>query len=154
VGISYHFLEANNGHLNMVSRKQENINALNRIGAENVLRQYYQGLRQAVEVIPGNVLCHLDAALRHHPTIHLTDELERLIDDLLDAVALKNMAVEINTSGFRLKNDPFPSQYFLKKIISRNIHLVAGSDAHRPEDVGRYFDRLPGLVKELFDSGQ
>jgi len=154
VGISYHFLATDNGHLNMVSRKQANIDALDRIGPENVLRQYYQGLRQAVEEIPGNVLCHLDAALRHHPTIHLTDELERLIDDLLDAVARKNMAVEINTSGFRLKDEPFPSRYFLKKVISRDIHLVAGSDAHQPGDVGRYFDRLPGLIKELVDSGQ
>jgi hypothetical protein len=30
-----------------------------------------------------------------------------------------------------------------------NIPLVAGSDAHCPEDVGRYFDRLAGLMKKL-----
>lgn len=149
VGISYHFLETDNGHLNMVSRKQANINALDRIGVENVIRLYYGGLRQAVEELPVNLLCHLDAVLRYHPSLQFTDEHIRLIDDLLDAVARKNMAVEVNTSGYRLKNEPFPSQYFLKKAIKRGIPLVAGSDAHRPEDVGRYFDRLPGLIKSL-----
>jgi len=149
VGISYHFLETVNGHLNMVSRKQENIDALDQFGVEKVIRIYYGGLRQAVEELPGNILCHLDAVLRHHPSIRFTDEHMRLIDDLLDAVARKNMAVEVNTSGYRLKNEPFPSRYFLKKAIKRGIPLVAGSDAHRPEDVGRYFDRLPGLVKDL-----
>ena len=149
VGISYHFLETDNGHLNMVSRKQENIAALDEFGVEKVIQLYYGGLRQAVEELPVNLLCHLDAVLRHHPSIQFTDEHIRLIDDLLDAVARKNMAVEVNTSGYRLKNEPFPSQYFLKKVIKRGIPLVAGSDAHRPEDVGRYFDKLPGLVKDL-----
>ena len=149
VGISYHFLETNNLHLNMVSRRQKNIDALDKFGVENVIRLYYAGLRHAVEELPGNLLCHLDAVLRHHPSIQFTDEHIRLIDDLLDAVARKKMAVEVNTSGYRLKNEPFPAQYFLKKVIKRGIPLVAGSDAHRPEAVGRYFDRLPGLVKDL-----
>jgi len=154
VGISYHFLETGSGHLNMVSRKQENIDALDQFGVEKVICMYYCGLRQAVEDIPGNLLCHLDAVLRHHPSIQFTDEHERLIDDLLDAVARKNMAVEVNTSGYRLKNEPFPSRSFLNKAIKRGIPLVAGSDAHRPEDVGRYFDRLPGLIEDLVGSSQ
>lgn len=149
VGLSYHFLETDNGHLNMVSSKQENIAALDKFGVEKVIQLYYEGLRQAVEELPGNLLCHLDAVLRHHPPIQFTDEHIRRIDDLLDAVARKNMAVEVNTSGYRLKNEPFPAQYLLKKVIKRGIPLVAGSDAHRPEDVGRYFDRLPGVVKDL-----
>jgi histidinol-phosphatase (PHP family) len=152
IGISYHFLETDNGHLNMVSRRQANIDALDRLGVENVIRLYYGGLLQAVKELPGQLLCHLDAVLRHHPSIHFTDEHIQLIDDLLDAVADKKMTVEVNTSGYRLKNKPFPSTHFLKKAIKRGIPLVAGSDAHRPEDVGRYFDRLPGLVKSIVDS--
>ena len=31
----------------------------------------------------------------------------------------------------------------------RGIPLVAGSDAHHPDQVGRYFDKLPGLLKTL-----
>jgi len=59
------------------------------------------------------------------------------------------MALEVNTSGYRTKEQPYPSLAILQKAVARNIPLVAGSDAHRPEDVGRYFDRLPDLMKRL-----
>jgi histidinol-phosphatase (PHP family) len=133
----------------MVSRKQVNIDASNQFGIDKIIRLYYSGLLQAVAELPGNVLCHLDAVLRHHPSVSVTEEHIKLIENLLDAVVRNNMAVEINTSGFRFKNEPFPSKYFLRKAIQKGIPLVAGSDAHRPEDVGRHFDRLPGILKNI-----
>ena len=149
IGISYHFLETDSGHLNMVSRKQVNIDALEQFGVGNVINHYYQNLLEAVEKLPGQVLCHIDAVLRHHPRVLLTDKHYKGIDALLDAVAAKSMAIEVNTSGYTTKNEPYPSLAILKKAIARNIPLVAGSDAHRPEDVGRYFDRLPKLMEQL-----
>ena len=35
------------------------------------------------------------------------------------------------------------------KPLELGIGLVAGSDAHRPEQVGRYFDRLPEFLSSL-----
>lgn len=149
IGISYHFLETESGHLNMVSRKQVNIDALQQYGVDEVVRRYYKDLHEAVEKLPGQVLCHIDAVLRHHSGIIFSPEHYALIDTLLDAVARKKMAIEVNTSGYRTKDEPYPSLEILKKAVARKIPLTAGSDAHCPEDVGRYFDRLPGLMKEL-----
>jgi histidinol-phosphatase (PHP family) len=149
IGISYHFMETDSGHLNMVSRRQVNIDALNQLGVDKVINRYYKDLLEAVEKLLGQVLCHIDAVLRHHPTVISTPDHEKLIDDLLDSVARNNMSLEVNTSGYRIKGEPYPSLSIMKKAIERNIPLVAGSDAHRPEDVGREFDRLPGLLKEL-----
>jgi len=149
IGISYHFLETDSGHLNMVSSKQINIDALDQYGVDEVVCRYYNDLREAVEKLPGQVLCHFDAVLRHHPGIRLAPGHYLLIDKLLDAVARKQMALEVNTSGYRTKEQPYPSLAILQKAVARNIPLVAGSDAHRPEDVGRYFDRLPDLMKRL-----
>ena len=149
IGISYHFLETDSGHLNMVSSKQINIDALDQYGVDEVVCRYYNDLREAVEKLPGQVLCHIDAVLRHHPGIRLAPGHYLLIDKLLDAVARKQMALEVNTSGYRTKEQPYPSLAILQKAVARNIPLVAGSDAHRPEDVGRYFDRLPDLMKRL-----
>jgi histidinol-phosphatase (PHP family) len=154
IGISYHFLETDSGHLNMVSRKQVNIERLDQLGADKVVCKYYEQLLEAVEKLPGQVLCHVDAVLRHHPDVTLTPEHDALIDKLLDAVARKKMALEVNTSGYKTKNQPYPSLAILKKAVDRNITLVAGSDAHRPEDVGQYFDRLPDLMKQLVNSRQ
>jgi histidinol-phosphatase (PHP family) len=149
IGISYHFLETDSGHLNMVSRKQINIDALDQYGVDEVICRYYNDLREAVEKLPGQILCHIDAVLRHHPDIRFTPEHNILIDKLLGAVARKQMALEVNTSGYKTKEQPYPSLTILQKAVTRNIPLVAGSDAHRPEDVGRYFDRLPDLMKRL-----
>lgn len=149
IGISYHFLETESGHLNMVSRKQINIDRLDQYGVDEVINRYYTDLQEAVDLLPGQVLCHIDAVLRHHPEVIFKTEHNALLDELLDMVALKNMSLEVNTSGFTTKAEPYPSLAIIKKAIERNISLVAGSDAHRPEDVGRYFDRLPELMKKL-----
>jgi len=149
IGISYHFMDTNSAHLNLVSSKQGNIDALDRIGVDKVVSRYYKELLDAVEKLPGQVLCHIDAVMRHHPNVVITPEHNALIDDLLDSVARNNMSLEVNTSGYRIKNEPYPSLDILKKAVKKDIPLVAGSDAHCPEDVGRYFDRLPGLVKNL-----
>lgn len=149
IGISYHFMASDSGHLNMVSSKQVNIDRLAAYGVDAVIHRYYDALQDAVEALPGQVLCHVDAVLRHHPGIVLQQEHYSRIETLLDAVSRNNMALEVNTSGYARKNEPSPSLAILKKAVARNIPLVAGSDAHRPEDVGRFFERLPGLVQQL-----
>jgi len=149
IGISYHFLETDSGYLNMVSRRQINIERLDQLGVDEVVSRYYTVLLEAVAKLPGQVLCHTDAVLRHHPNVVITLEHNGLIDELLDAVAREKMFLEVNTSGYGTKNEPYPCPAILLKAIQRNIPLVAGSDAHRPEDVGRYFEKLPGLIKSL-----
>jgi histidinol-phosphatase (PHP family) len=148
IGISYHFLETDSGYLNMVSSKQINIDRLRQFGVDEVLNRYYSTLQEAVEKLDGDVLCHIDAALRHNPELRLKPEHYELLDQLLDAIARKNMALEVNTSGYKTRNAPYPALTIIRKALDRNIALVAGSDAHRPEDVGRYFDRLSELMKE------
>ncbi len=147
IGISYHFFETNSRHYNMVSRKQVNVDTLDQFGVDKVINIYYQNLLEAVENLPGQVLCHIDAVLRHHPEVSFTTEHYDRIDKLLAAVAKKNMALEVNTSGYKTRDEPYPSLTILKKAVNRKIPLMAGSDAHRPEDVGRFFDRLPELMR-------
>jgi len=149
IGLSYHFLETGSGHLNMVSSKQVNIDRLDQYGTDRVLDRYYKDLLEAVEKLPGQVLCHIDAVLRHHPEVSLKPSHYALLDELLDLIADKKMFLEVNTSGYKTKDEPYPSPAILKKAVERNIPLVAGSDAHCPEDVGRYFDRLPGLMEKI-----
>ncbi|MCF6290462.1 MAG: histidinol-phosphatase [Desulfobacterales bacterium] len=149
IGISYHFLQARGRHLNLVSHQQSNIKALRAAGPEAVISAYLRTLRQAVLELPGTVLCHFDAMLRYVPGVSFTDEHQPLIGELLDAVAAKKMAVEVNTSGYPIRNEPFPSVALLREVVKRSIPLTAGSDAHRPEEVGRYFDELKLLGQAL-----
>jgi histidinol-phosphatase (PHP family) len=146
VGISYHFLEVNGRHYNMVSRRKENIEVLTGMGAEMVIRAYFEGLLEAVDSLAGDVLCHLDAVLRHYPGVRFTDEHRQLIVEILERLRRKGMALEVNTSGFPLRQEPFPALAFLRQAVRQGITLVAGSDAHRPQEVGRHFDQLPRLI--------
>lgn len=151
VGISYHFMPVSHQpfDLNLVSRQERNIQAIRETGCEGVLDRYFHTLIQAVWGLPGTVLCHLDAALRFQPELQLTTGHWQQIEELLDAVKARDMALEINTSGFAIRDTPFPAPAIIQMARARGIHLVAGSDAHRPEDVGRYFHQLPEFMEQL-----
>jgi histidinol-phosphatase (PHP family) len=151
VGISYHFLEIDGRHYNMVSRKKENVEALVRIGMEKVVSAYLRGLLEANDSLAGDMLCHLDAVLRHYQGVRFTDEHNRLIAAILGNLGLKGMALEVNTSGFDLRNEQFPAFGYLRQALRQGITLVAGSDAHNPGEVGRHFDRLPVLIEKAIN---
>ena len=142
IGVSCHFMPDGDRHLNLVSSQQRNWQPLGELGVDMVIEWYFKRLLEAVQVLPGDVLCHLDAILRHHPEVRVSEANQRLALQLLDAVAANGMSLEVNTSGFVHRGVPYPGRFFLSEAIKRGIPLVAVSDAHRPQDVGRYFDQL------------
>ncbi len=148
IGLSYHFhrLPGATTHLNLLSRKRDNLETMKRYGSEQLLAHYFDVLIEAVSVIPATVLCHLDAGLRHLPGRMLSGAHRRQIDTLLAAVHRSAMALEVNTSGYDLRELPFPPPDIIHQAQSLGIALVLGSDAHRPGDVGRHFERVPELL--------
>lgn len=143
IGLSYHFMRHEDQHLNMLSRKSENMADCSRLGVKGILTTYLEGLRQALGRIPASVLCHLDAALRHHPEIMFDSGHQKQMLAIIHELAARHIALEINTSGFDHRQEPYPPSWLVKQALELGVKLVAGSDAHRPQDVGRYFDRLP-----------
>jgi len=145
IGISYHFMEhpeQGEHHLNLLSSKTVNRKAIAKVGCEYIFENYLKTLTEAVNVLPGTVLCHLDAALRHQPDCTLDKRYIKQIRELLQAVKLKGMALEINTSGYAKRGTPYPAPFIIEEAVKLNIPLLPGSDAHRPQDVGRHFDQL------------
>ena len=142
VGISFHYYEIKGRHYNVVIRRKANLEPLGRHGVERVISEYFATLLEAVEVLPGTVLCHLDAVLRHHPEVHFTGAHQRQITEIFQEMLGKGMALEVNTSGFSHRGEQYPAWGILEEAVGLGIPLVAGSDAHRPSEVGRCFDRL------------
>jgi histidinol-phosphatase (PHP family) len=146
VGLSYHFLFNGKNHLNMVSRRQESLKALAELGIDNVLTSYFEGLQLGIESLPDiQVVCHLDAVMRHYPNLHFKDSHWHQIEKILATMTAKNIAFEINTSGFAIPGSPYPKKELLRMAQQKNIIFIAGSDAHCPEQVGRFFDKIPAL---------
>jgi histidinol-phosphatase (PHP family) len=54
----------------------------------------------------------------------------------------KNMALEVNTAGIAQRGEPYPARWIIDEAVALGIPLSAGSDAHRPEEVGRSFHLL------------
>ncbi len=149
IGLSCHFHRHGETHFNLLSRNQESLARLAVIGIDGIITDYFNALIEAVEVIDCDVLCHLDAVLRHSPAIEFNADHRQQIETLLDGMQKKGVALEINTSGFDFRGFPFPAPWIIKGAIERGIPLSAGSDAHQPEVVGRYFDRLPEYLKKI-----
>lgn len=149
VGLSCHFYYDAGHHRNLLSRKPEGLAKLASLGADKVLTAYFDNLTTAVQELDCDVLCHLDAALRHLPGIHFNNSHKKQIGLLLDALKKKSMALEINTSGFDYRGMFFPAPWIIRAALDRGIPLQAGSDAHKPGDVARYFDRLPSFLASL-----
>lgn len=102
--------------------------------------------REAAETGLFSMLGHLDVLkTKGHlpmqwdtPTLHET----------LDAVKDANVAIELNTSGWRKRAaECFPSLGILTLAAKRGIPVVLGSDAHRPQDVAADFDRAAALLR-------
>lgn len=150
IGISCHFMKVSGmaNHLNMFSRKSENIQLALQVGPEKILGYYFAALTEAVRLLPGTMLCHLDGALRYVPEIRLSESHYRQIDSLFQMVKERGMALEINSSGLAIRQEQFPNSRIIATAKSYGIPLVLGSDAHRPENVGRCFDRLAALFSE------
>jgi histidinol-phosphatase (PHP family) len=148
IGLSYHFLRHEDRHLNMLSRRPENLAEFSRIGVSAMVSAYLAGLQDAVTQLPVTVLCHLDAVLRHHPAIHFDQCHEQQMEAILLELAARGIALEINTSGFDHRGRPYPPPWLAQQALALGLKLVAGSDAHRPQEVGRYFARLPGYLRQ------
>lgn len=146
VGISCHFLKipGTQEHINLLSRKSTSI--AKQLGVNSLLSSYLETLILAVKNIPGDVLCHLDAALRHVPGVMFTEIHMKQVDMLLATVKQRGMSLELNTSGIPMRNEVFPSKKMLTMALAYDIPLLAGSDAHQPQDVGRFFSILPDII--------
>jgi histidinol-phosphatase (PHP family) len=149
IGLSCHFYRSGTIHLNLLSRRRQSLDQLAAIGIDQVVATYLNNLIEAIRVIDCDVLCHLDAVMRHYPGIDFNEGHRQQVVVLLDAMKKRGVALEINTSGFDYRGTPFPAPWIIAEALGRGIELQAGSDAHQPKDVGRYFEQLPAYLGAL-----
>ena len=149
VGLSNHFVRVDDQYLNVLSRKKQYLNKLAEHGSGKVALKYYASILEALSIMKKcDVVCHLDAVMRHHAGIRLTEKHLQLIDTILDIMSSKNITLELNTSGFSLKGRPYPSKDLITAAVKKGVRLQAGSDAHAPNQVGRHFSRLQQYLDE------
>jgi len=109
---------------------------------------YFRLLGKMIRTGLFDIAGHPDAIKREYfvPSIDLVPYYRMIADALIET----GMAAEVNTAGLR-RNAGFlyPSKEFLEVLVSRNVPLTLGSDAHRPEDVGRDLDFAVSVLTEI-----
>jgi len=122
---------------------REGSEALNIYGMEKITLEYLKKLKKLVDTEYFDVIAHFDnyRILFRPNAPHYSENTWQMLLDLLDKIKNKGMAIEINTSGNRKKiGSQFPSDKIVKEIIERDISVMLGSDAHKPEHIGYMFE--------------
>lgn len=114
------------------------------------IRQYLEELYDNLCTFTGfDSLGHLDYIVRYAPDyFHYEPELyHELIEGILKLLIQKDIALEINTSGFKSGRNPNPHPDILTWYRELGGEMVTiGSDAHQPEFLAYRFEELFSLM--------
>lgn len=105
-----------------------------------VYEQYFELIRQAAASKLFDSLSHLDMIKRfgHRPPAEQQKTAWQFIDKSLQTIKAADVAVEFNTSGkYYPAQESYPALPILERCHELGIVVSIGSDAHKPEHVGR-----------------
>jgi histidinol-phosphatase (PHP family) len=78
------------------------------------------------------------------------EDLTQIYEDTAESIARSEMCAEINASGLnRPCREIYPSEQFLKILYDHDVPIVFGSDAHKPNDLGKNLEEAVRLAKKV-----
>jgi histidinol-phosphatase (PHP family) len=140
IGASVHFID----DWNIVSHHQAD-----RYDKEDLIKLghlYAECLLDMMRYDFFDILCHIDVIKKfgHTPLRSFMSDKTALFAEIKKG----GYAVEVNTSGYdHPVRESYPSLNILARLCEAGIPITLGSDAHRPEDVGRYFAKTIRMVR-------
>ena len=118
-------------------------------GKDTLILSYYNDLLELVRTKYYDVLGHFDVIRKLGFEVDEEEEIWESILRVMDELEKSNMAVEINTSGLRKREEKlYPNSRIIRELIDRKIPLVLGSDAHQPSDVGFAFESTVNFLRK------
>lgn len=140
IGGSLHFP----GGLNIVSRGSPWRQG--QVDPEYVFSLYLEHFHNMLEYDYFDVVCHLDLIKKFG--WKSAESFDTNFDSMLATIKNKDLAVEVNTSGYNhALQEAYPAQDIIKRCHAKGVQITLGSDAHKPADVGQHYDKaLPMLM--------
>ena len=119
-----------------------------------MIEDYYRRVQRMLDTPRLTIVGHLDRIKLWNADGRYFREQEPwyvdIVERTLRAIAVRDVTVELNTKGWSMKlPDPQPSPWILERCAELGIPITVSSDAHRPEDVARWFDRALILLQDL-----
>ncbi|HHW03130.1 MAG TPA: histidinol-phosphatase [Thermoanaerobacterales bacterium] len=109
-------------------------------------REYFDVLLKAIKSRIFDCIAHPDVikVFGHRAKADLKD----IYDEVARALKDAGICAEVSTAGLRKPvGEMYPSPAMMECFKKYNVPVVINSDAHRPEDVGRDFDKALDFVK-------
>jgi histidinol-phosphatase (PHP family) len=115
---------------------------------DTIWEEYFKAMQSMVRSGHFNIVGHFD--LMKVFNFLPKKNMKELCFETLKEIKKADMAIEINASGFR--KDPkeqYPSYEILQLVYGLDIPITFGSDAHRVEQVGLFYDDVIKLAKKV-----
>jgi len=112
-----------------------------------VYKDYFSLVEEAAESKLFDCISHIDVIKKfgYRPDKDLTSIYEQTARTLKRT----DVCIEVNTSGlYKPVGEIYPAEELLKICCKYEIPVTLGSDAHKPEHVGRDFDKAVSLIKK------
>ncbi|MBI3586808.1 MAG: histidinol-phosphatase HisJ [Ignavibacteriales bacterium] len=114
--------------------------------------EYFEAIRASAESGMFDIIGHCDLIKKFG--FRTSKAIDEAVRNAMEAIKRNNLCIEINTSGLRKpEQETYPSETILKRAKELRIPLTLGSDAHKPQDVGKDFDIALGLI-ERYGNGK
>lgn len=120
-------------------------------GVHAMWDKYWDSIGQLIDMNVCDILGHLDLPRKFSPGIvnpsHYLDRVVELLDRMLD----RGLALDVNTGGIvrSAQKEMYPGKEILKYAAQKKVNISMGSDAHRAEEIGRYFPQTIAYLKSL-----
>ena len=79
-----------------------------------------------------------------------TDAYMDIIEECLKLLISKNKGLEVNSSGYLLRNEGFPKRSILQKYYDLGGRIITiGTDSHTKDRVGENVDTIIGILEGI-----
>lgn len=111
---------------------------------DEIYKRYFEMQNTLVESGIFDIVAHPDLVMCH--SLYPSYSLDETYDRLCKNAARCGVALEMNTArGNKAGLNPD----FLRIALESGVTLTTGSDAHRPQDVGKGIDRVTALISRM-----
>jgi histidinol-phosphatase (PHP family) len=114
-----------------------------------IYADYFRRIREMAATGVIDCLAHLDLIKihGHRPSA----EIGAIVNETLDFIGARNLAVELSTAGWRKPvNELYPSDPIIELAIEKGIPFTTASDAHSHAQLG---DKYPRLAQKIANFG-
>lgn len=108
---------------------------------DEIYADYFRRVREVAATGLVDCLAHIDLVKihGHRPNARIED----LIEETLNFVRSRNLAIELSSAGWRKPvNELYPSDEIIRLAAAKGIPFTTASDAHSYAQLGENFERL------------